>query len=92
LKETVLAFKEYDLKPTFLDMEIQRGFENSRNRQILPEIDEIIHWGSGLFAAQRPTGERDLNEYEMNNAKNEFSHIAIKIMGSIKKSRSKDNW
>ena len=39
-----MAFKEYDRKPTFLDMEIQRGFENSRNRQILSEIDETIHW------------------------------------------------
>ena len=54
-----MAFKEYDRKPTFLDMEIQRGFENSRNRQILPEINETIHWEplEKIVAEYYPVGQ-----------------------------------
>ena len=61
MKETVMAFKEYDRKPTFLDMEIQRGFENSRNRQILPEIDETIHWEplEKIAAEHYPVGQSE---------------------------------
>ena len=39
-----MAFKEYDTRPTFLDMEIQRAVTHSRNRQVLSEIDAVIHW------------------------------------------------
>jgi hypothetical protein len=54
-----MAFKEYDQKPTFLDMEIQRGFENSRNRQILSEIDETTHWEplEKMVAEHYPVGQ-----------------------------------
>ena len=44
LKETAMAFKEYDKSPTFLDMEIQRAVTHSRNQQVLAEIDAVIHW------------------------------------------------
>ena len=44
LKETAMAFKEYDKSPTFLDMEIQRAVTHSRNRQVLSEIDAVINW------------------------------------------------
>jgi transposase, IS5 family len=46
LKETDMAFKEYDKNPTFLDMEIQRAVTHSRNRQVTSEIDAIINWAS----------------------------------------------
>ena len=39
-----MAFKEYDTKPTFLDMEIQRAVTHSRNQQVLSEIDAVINW------------------------------------------------
>lgn len=56
-----MAFKEYDRKPTFLDMEIQRGFENSRNRQILPEIDKTIDWDplEKIVAEHYPVGQSE---------------------------------
>jgi hypothetical protein len=59
MKETVMGFKECDRKPTFLDMEIQRGFENSRDRQILSEIDETIHWEplEKIVAEYYPVGQ-----------------------------------
>ena len=61
LKETAMAFKEYDRKPTFLDMEIQRGFEQPRNRQILPEIDKIIKWEplEKIVTENYPVGQSD---------------------------------
>jgi len=39
-----MAFKDYDRKPTFLDMEIQRAVSHPRNKQSLPEIDATINW------------------------------------------------
>ena len=39
-----MAFKEYDRKPTFLDMEIQRAVSHPRNKQSLSEIDATINW------------------------------------------------
>jgi IS5 family transposase len=61
LKEIAMAFKEYDRKRTFLDMEIQRGFENLRNRQILPEIDDTINWGplEKIVAEHYPVGRSE---------------------------------
>jgi len=61
LNETVMAFNEYNRKPTFLDMEIQRGFENSRTRQILPEIDETIRWEplEKIVAEHYPVGQSE---------------------------------
>ena len=44
LKETKMAFKEYDKNPTFLDMEIQRAVSHPRNKQSLSEIDATINW------------------------------------------------
>ena len=39
-----MAFKAYDRKPTFLDMEIQRAVSHPRNKQSLSEIDATINW------------------------------------------------
>ena len=44
VKETDMAFKEYDKQPTFLDMEIQRAVSHPRNKQSLSEIDATINW------------------------------------------------
>jgi IS5 family transposase len=57
-----MAFKEYDRKPTFLDMEIQRGYEHPRNRQILPEINKIINWEpvEKIVTENYPVGQSEL--------------------------------
>jgi len=44
LKETAMAFKEYDKEPTLVDMEVQRAVTHSRNQQVLSEIDAVINW------------------------------------------------
>jgi IS5 family transposase len=44
LEETAMAFKEYDRKPTFLDMELQRSFGHSRTQHFLTEVNEVISW------------------------------------------------
>lgn len=39
-----MSFKEYNKRPTFLDMEIQRAVTHPRNQQVLPEVDVVINW------------------------------------------------
>jgi IS5 family transposase len=61
LKETAMAFKEYDKRPTFLDMEIQRAVTHSRNQQVLSEIDAVINWDpiEKIVQENYPVGQSD---------------------------------
>jgi len=63
LKETDMAFKEYDRKPSFLDMELQRAFGQgqSRTQQSLTEIDKIINWRSieKIVTENYPVGQSE---------------------------------
>jgi len=63
LKETDMAFKEYDRKPSFLDMELQRAFgqAQSRTQQSLTEIDKIINWRSieKIVTENYPVGQSE---------------------------------
>jgi IS5 family transposase len=58
-----MAFKEYDRKPTFLDMELQRAFgqAQSRTQQSLTEIDKIINWTSieKIVTENYPVGQSE---------------------------------
>jgi hypothetical protein len=56
-----MTFKEYDKRPIFLDMEIQRAVSHSRNQQVLSEIDTVIHWESIEKIAQEnyPVGQSE---------------------------------
>lgn len=57
-----MAFKEYDRKPTFLDMEIQRAVSHPRNKQSLSEIDATINWEpiEKLVMENYPVGQSEL--------------------------------
>jgi IS5 family transposase len=61
MKETAMAFKEYDKKPTFLDIELQRSFGHSRTQQFLTEVNETICWEplEKLVTDKYPVGQSD---------------------------------
>lgn len=56
-----MAFKEYNQKPTFLDMEIQRAVGHPRNKQTLSEIDGTINWVpiSKIVEESYPVGQSE---------------------------------
>jgi IS5 family transposase len=56
-----MASKEYDKKPTFLDMEIQRAVTHLRNQQVLSEIDAAINWDpiENIVQENYPVGQSD---------------------------------
>jgi IS5 family transposase len=56
-----MAFKEYDKRPTFLDMEIQRAVTHSRNQQVLSEIGAVINWDpiEKIVQEHYPVGQSD---------------------------------
>ena len=57
-----MSFKEYDNKPTFLDMEIQRAVSHPRNKQSLSEIDATINWEpiEKIVEENYPVGQSEL--------------------------------
>jgi IS5 family transposase len=56
-----MAFKDYDRKPTFLDLELQRSFGHSRTQQFLTEVNETISWDAldKLVTENYPVGQSE---------------------------------
>ncbi len=56
-----MAFKEYDKKPTFMDIELQRSFGHSRTQHFLTEVNETICWEplERLVTEHYPVGHSD---------------------------------
>jgi hypothetical protein len=56
-----MAFKEYDTKPTFLDIILQRSFGHSQSQQFLTEVNEPIYWDTleKLVTEHYPVGQSD---------------------------------
>ncbi len=56
-----MAFKDYDRKPTFLDLELQSSFGHSRAQQFLKEVNETISWEplDELVTENYPVGQSE---------------------------------
>jgi IS5 family transposase len=61
IKETGMAFKEYDHKPSFLEIELNNVMGKSRTQKFLSEVDSYIDWKplESIVTSNYPVGQSD---------------------------------